>query len=649
MLKKFLIGTFVVAGLAMAMSASAAYDFGSTTLRVGSKGPAVMAVQTVVGATVDGSFGPMTKAKVMAWQAANGLVADGVFGNMSKAKANAGSVVVGTYPAGCTSSVGYSSTTGQKCDATVSTGLPAGCTSTVGYSATTGAKCDGSTTGAVDTGPLVGTDGTLATVTKLSQYNAEEVGAGQNDVKVLGFDVKASKDGDIELKSIKLAFAITNASGSTRLEDYVDSVSVWMGSTKVGTADATDFNKDSTGNYSKVVTLSGAVSRKDVTNKIYVTVDAVSNLDSGDIDSEVMTISVDNIRYVDGSGVVSTDTTTGDLDSTLDSVSIAMVSYSSAADTELKASLDSSSPENGIVIVSTTATTEDVVLLKGKLKLEGTGDATLNTLPITLTSTTSGTASVADIVSSLRLKLGSEEFTESTSAVTTGTGTVTFDNLDFDIAAGETVSFTVYGDIADIDGTVFKAGDTITATLSSTNRNEMDVENAEGDQLADASEKSGTITGGTLEFRANGPQLTLVSATAVSSNSTTNDQDTGTYVIKFSVKAIGDTIYVATTASTAGAVNNVYAVDISGTSTLTDVSGIITNVTDSDLVGGLWEIAEDQTETLEMTVLRSPSSEDGLFRAALSNIKWNTTGSTTTFNTYSSNLDSFKTPYISLD
>lgn len=646
MLKKFLIGTFAVAALALALTVSAAYDFGSVTLRVGSKGTAVMAVQTVVGASVDGSYGPMTKAAVMAWQAANGLVADGVFGPMSMAKANAGSVGT-SYPAGCTSAMGYSPTTGQKCDATVAAGLPAGCTSTAGYSATTGAKCDG---GSVSTGPLAGSFGVIATVNKLSQYNAEEVGAGQDDVKVLGFDLKASKDGDIEVNAIKLSFDVVNTSGSTRLEDYVDSVSVWMGSNKVGSASADDFNKDATGAYSKTISLSNAVSRADVTNKFYVTVDAVSNMDSGDINSEAMDITVDSIRYVDGSGVVSTDTSTGDLTTVLDDVVIDFVTYSTAADTELKVSLDSSSPDNGIELVSATATTEDVVLLKGKLKLEGSSDVTLNTLPITLTTTSATfTASISDIATSVKLKIGSSEYVESTSALTSTTGTVSFDLLDFDIDAGDTVEFTVYADIADLDDTIVKAGDTITATLSSTNRNEMDVENEEGDQLLDTTEKSGTATSGTLELRANGPQLALISASAVSSNSTTDNQDSGTFILKFSVKAIGDAIYVSTIASTAGAVNNVYAVDVAGTASLTDVSGIITNLTDTTLVGGLWEIAEDQTEILEMTVLRSPSSTDGLFRAALSNIKWNTTGSTTTFNTYSSNLDAFKTPYIALD
>ena len=64
------------------------YDFGIKTLKVGSKGEAVKILQALVGATVDGFFGSMTKAKVMIWQTNNGLTADGLFGNMSKAKFN---------------------------------------------------------------------------------------------------------------------------------------------------------------------------------------------------------------------------------------------------------------------------------------------------------------------------------------------------------------------------------------------------------------------------------------------------------------------------------------------------------------------------------------------------------------------------------
>jgi len=68
----------------------AKYDFGTITLRMGSRGEFVKALQALVGAEVDGSFGPMTKEKVMKWQTNNGLKGDGLFGNMSKAKFNLG-------------------------------------------------------------------------------------------------------------------------------------------------------------------------------------------------------------------------------------------------------------------------------------------------------------------------------------------------------------------------------------------------------------------------------------------------------------------------------------------------------------------------------------------------------------------------------
>jgi putative chitinase len=52
----------------------------TATLRRGSTGPAVQALQTALGISADGSFGPGTEAALMNWQASKGLVADGVAG-----------------------------------------------------------------------------------------------------------------------------------------------------------------------------------------------------------------------------------------------------------------------------------------------------------------------------------------------------------------------------------------------------------------------------------------------------------------------------------------------------------------------------------------------------------------------------------------
>ncbi len=57
------------------------------TLKVGVKSDDVKILQRFLGITEDGSFGPMTKAKVMEWQAANGLTPDGAFGKNSRQKA----------------------------------------------------------------------------------------------------------------------------------------------------------------------------------------------------------------------------------------------------------------------------------------------------------------------------------------------------------------------------------------------------------------------------------------------------------------------------------------------------------------------------------------------------------------------------------
>ncbi|MFA5841278.1 MAG: ice-binding family protein [Candidatus Paceibacterota bacterium] len=70
------------------------YDFGTVTLRNGSKGNAVMELQRFLnaklslGLAVDGKLGPKTIAVIKKWQKAHGLVADGLIGAKTKAKMN---------------------------------------------------------------------------------------------------------------------------------------------------------------------------------------------------------------------------------------------------------------------------------------------------------------------------------------------------------------------------------------------------------------------------------------------------------------------------------------------------------------------------------------------------------------------------------
>lgn len=174
--------------MASAFTASAAlnlptmncsYSF-STNMKLGSRGTEVMNLQKVLNmypqtqvafGTNAGApgyetdyFGPVTLRAVNKFHALH-LVELGISaptGNVfagTRALLNqvcSGSTGTATLPAGCTTTAGYSTTTGVKCDSLQgnggSTTLPAGCTSTSGYSPTTGQPCSGGTSN--QTGPI---------------------------------------------------------------------------------------------------------------------------------------------------------------------------------------------------------------------------------------------------------------------------------------------------------------------------------------------------------------------------------------------------------------------------------------------------------------------------------------------------------------
>jgi len=74
---------------------SGPYNFGTTTLKNGSKGESVKELQRFLnkvlnlGLVVDGKLGPKTIAVIKKWQKDNGLVADGLVGKLTKGKMNA--------------------------------------------------------------------------------------------------------------------------------------------------------------------------------------------------------------------------------------------------------------------------------------------------------------------------------------------------------------------------------------------------------------------------------------------------------------------------------------------------------------------------------------------------------------------------------
>jgi len=573
------------AGCDAAMSSS--YTF-TRDLTVGSTGADVTALQNKLGVTpATGYFGAITKAAVVAYQAANGITpTSGFVGPITRAKLNyVAPVVVPATPA------------------TPSTSLE-------------------------------GTSGEIADVTKISTYNNEEVGESESDVKVLGAEIDASKDGDIGLKSVKLEFISSGSNQSTRITDYIDSVNIVLGSKTVATVDASDFNKDSTGDYTKTITLDNAVVLADETAKLYVTVDAVNTFDSGDIANTDWNLTLVNVRYVDGSGVVTTEDAAGDLAIT---VPVDFVSFSTSADTKFKISLDSSSPKADVVVVDDEDTTDGIVLLKGQILVDGNSDVVLNELPITLVNSSS-TGSLSAITGNLILTIDGDDYSESVNA-TTSSATTTFDNLDLTLTAGKTYKFTVSADINNID-TGFDAGDALTASLTATNREYIDVENEQGDQLA-SSEKSGAALGKAQTFYVSGINVKVNSASGVVTSNDGPANDSVTYTVSFTVSAFGDAIYISSATTT----DSEYL--YTGTAPTVNESRISASDTDSLDAGSpsydYFYVADGDSRTFTYTsILTATGTASTISNFKLSDIGWGLDPAS--IESYTGNLDASAVP-----
>ena len=554
------VAIMVVGFAAVSVNSASADCTITTTLRAGSVGAEVSCLQTIIGATADGKFGPMTKAAVMAWQAGHGLVADGVVGAMTRAALMG--APTGNFPAGCTSASGFSATTGVACNTGTSAGLPAGCSSTAGYSPLTGTKCD-SSTGSSSDGSLEGGAGSI-TLTAKSTYSNEEVVAGDEDVAVLGFEVEADDESDVEITSAKVEFFNSNTASSRRLEDYADSVSIFMGGEKVGEADADDFSETSN-YYSKTIALDGAVIDAGETEVFYVAVTASSNLDSGDIDTDVWGADLISVRFEDADGVTTTEAGSaasadeaGAFERDFDFDDLA-----TSGDLELKLTAASANPDAANVEVDTTATT-DVTMLEFTLKAEGS-DMTVDA--IEMTGTVVGVDDTwADMVSSLSLEMEGDEVDSISAyadAVDDLTGDLHFTNLDLLIDEGDTVNFKVVAKIraiaAEAGDDTFEQGDTFVVSFPTADLEDADtdVEDANGDAVG-AADLTGSAIGEIQTFFSSG---VIVDMGTVTYETVTDGADTTqvTYNIPLTVTAFGDTRYLGLSADKEAAVASISA------------------------------------------------------------------------------------------
>ncbi len=613
--KTFKIGGFVVAfAFAFALMASAATY---VPVKKGSDATAVMAVQTLVGATADGKYGPMTAAKVMAWQAANGLTADGKFGPMSAAKANGGST-------------------------TTTTSTVAGCAPGAMFSATTGMPCTTTTTTTTTTTGMTGGAGS-ATVTELSTPTSNtKIGEGDTNAKVLGIEVEADNNSDLSVTSMKVSF-VNGGSGSSKLNRYAKTVSIWYNDAKVGSASTDDFSETS-GTYSKSISIANAIVKADKVGKFYVAVDAISDIDSGNTGSSnnTWTVTLNSTRYMDATGAVLTDST-GSIANTA-----IFDTLSSTNDVEAKVNLASDSVTSKTIKVSTTNDTNQVELMKFTIKAQGS-KMVVDQIPVLFTATGTAASDLDQMTSNVTLKIDGQTFNESVVTSATATATISFDDLNIEVSAESTVTGTIYADLNDID-TGFAEGDTLTAAITSSlvtttgsSAGALDIEDSNGDQVA-TGDRSGSATGNVLTFRSTGVNA-VMGTPSYSRTTDTNGKITSvTYTVPVAVTAFGNTLYMGQSAqfATTATASNAFAITFENaaapTTALTSSStqSITLSSSNATIETNGFRLDDGTTKNFTITVnLTDPNAYDASFRVRLAQARtfteaWLSTGTNST-------------------
>lgn len=495
-------------------------------------------------------------------------------------------------------------------------------------------------------GPLQGGAGSLQAADFIASLNNEEVGEGESNIAVTGLDLEADSGSDLRVTSVRVALEqVAGGAESEDLDDYADQVSLWFNGARVATANVSDFSEDANV-WSRSISLTGdAVIRMSQIEDLRVALSALDVIDSTDLATNAWEIAIENVRYVDAQGAITTEATLGDI-GTLTAGNggaadrdFSFESFASAADLELSLNEATDNPDARVVNIDDSATTDDVLLLTGDLEAEG-GD--IMVLQLTVSFATGSGGSAFDVITdSVNLEVdGDVVQTLSSSACTTSgspaVASCVFDDVDVEILEGDTAKVRV---LADINGTdVVTPGSSLTATINNDAAG-TDAEDQNGDDLA-AADLTGAANGEAQSFYDEGIQLTFVSGTASVTPNDSPTPDLGTFVITFDARAFDTAAYLdfdcADMAATASTGNGVLFAN-------TGSGSVQSCVVDSnaDQLTNTFEILEGATERFTLTVAIEGGNAFEVVN--LTSVNWATQSATAADQYYTFDLENYKT------
>ncbi len=664
--------TLVLTGTVLVKTASAAqFVYQGGLLKVGSHGTQVMDLQECLArlgnnpeSNIDGSFGPITRGAVMAFQAENGVVVDGIIGPVTgPLYTNACAAGSTAYPAGCTSTEGYSTTTGESCsDGAVTGDLPAGCTAvdTPMYSPENGQRCV-----LGENGSSTGFEGTEGSVKSYSLGAADETEAleGQRDVEVYAADVELDNDGDLGLQRLDVWFSNSDSGSDLKPWKYFKSVSLLVDGDEVATLSAdssSDWSDYSNGNINAGGTSKeyrmrfngiDKVFKSDKTTTISIAVTMQNTIDSAN-DSARWYINMDNdsgFRWVDGTGFVFSEgaAVADDLEDSF------TVGGEETATIDL--SVSTNNPDPAVILVGTSSDTNDKTAAIYNVEETQDIDVTIDTINVGVTVTDpSGGADLTgkgagtiikkaylvvngDVIGSETVP-NSETFTNNTGDDVTET--ITFDNLNWDLSGDTNKDVKVVFDFDDTnDGARYDEGTTVQVD----NFAITELEDANGNDEGDISDISTNPGAGNVDtLRTEGIDASNFTVSYDNTENTSGSIVSQIFTIGWDVEATGDDAYIPMTVSRAASTTDGIAFQIEDTSnTAKTVGEIATNTafssdadvsTNTDTNTSYFLVKKGSSNHFTLEVTATAGTATGYVRAQLLEMNFADTADTSDVN-----------------
>ena len=565
-----------IAALQGATTPSATTCTFTRSLTVGSQGEDVKCLQTALTPTyfnnaggATGFFGPMTKAAVAAWQSANGVMpAVGYFGPISQAK--------------------------FAMSAPAPTPTP-----------TTPGSDDSSTGGS--SASLSG-EASLKDVT-IDSASDDTIDEGQKDAEI-GVATLTFQDGDAKVTRLDVTL-----DGKAKVWTVLDEVALMVDGKEIGRVSASsksDYSNTSGNQGTLRFTGLNLVAKEDKDVEVSIVATVNGGVDTSDQGS--YSVSVDSLRFVDGTDVTSTETGIGDL-----GTAVNFTIGAAGADDELIVKTSSADP------VSTTFELKDdnksgweTAFAFDLDTKDSPNDIELTTVDVTVVTTgTSSSATFNKFVDDYELVIDGVTIDKlvdmNTAAVagnyTDGTTTVLRFDVDGDVTinAGDRVKAELRLKFKALNA--LDEGATVQAKVTGANADAIDATGGDdligsgtGDQI------TGSATGDVHTLRTMGIIGEANSMTSALTAGVSGGNDTVNYTMKVDVTAFNQDVYIAKNSATSVRYDKTNSSGTALGSTTNTAVDSFTSTADEDGTGAYFYVPEGSTETFTIVVKWSPGA-----------------------------------------